>query len=327
MKTRTRMSAVGAAVVFAALAGLASEGWAAYPERAVTLVVGSVPGSGPDVLARSMSEELGRNLGQPVVVENQPGAAGNVAAAAVSRSDPDGYKLFIGTINMTIATWLPKEPPFDPATDFAIVGQVASIPNIMVVTPELGVNTVDEFIVLAKEKPGEINYSSPGVGSLQHLGTDQFATATEVSMVHIPYRGGAAATKSVLANETQMFMAGMPPALPHIKSGKLIALAVSSTERSPLTPDVPTLNETVMPGYSAEAWYGIFLAKGTPDAIVNKLNAAFNEVLKDPAVIQRFNNAGAEIRTGTPQQFADLVAKESARWKKTLTDLGLAGSR
>lgn len=310
-----------------ATAGMITTGHAEYPERAVKMIVGSVPGSGPDVLARSMSEQLAAALGQPVVVENKPGAAGNVAAAAISRGDPDGYEIFIGTINMAIATWLPKEPPFDPATDFAIVGRVASIPDVVVVSPDLGPTTIEEFIELAKSKPGDLNYSSPGVGSMQHMGTDAMASMSGIEMVHVPYKGGKAATTAVLAGEVEMFMAGMPPAIPYIHTGELLALAVSSAERFALLPDVPTLTETVMPGYSAAAWYGLFMAKGTPDDIVAIVNAAANEALSDPGVIERFANAGAAVETSTPEVFAEFVAVESARWKMNLEELGLAGTR
>ena len=316
-----------AVAVIVTIAGTATIGLADYPDRAVKMIVGSVPGSGPDVLARSMSEELAAALGQPVVVENKPGAAGNVAAAAVSRGDPDGYEIFIGTINMAIATWLPKEPPFDPATDFAIVGRVASIPDVVVVSPDLGPKSIADFIELARSKPGELNYSSPGVGSMQHMGTNSMASMNGIDMVHVPYKGGKAATTAVLAREVDMFMAGMPPAIPHIKTGALRALAVSSAQRFALLPDVPTLTETVMPGYSAEAWYGLFMAKGTPDDIVATVNAAANQALADPNVIERFANAGAAVETSTPGEFAEFVATESARWKQNLEELGLAGTR
>lgn len=315
----------GVAVALTAFVGLANAD--DYPSRAVTLVVGSVPGSGPDVLARSMSEGLAEALGQPVVVKNQPGAAGNVAAAAVSRGTPDGYEIFIGTINMAIATWLPKEPPFDPATDFAVVGRVASIPNVVVVSPDLGVKTIEEFVALAKTKPGDLNYSSPGVGSLQHMGTDAMAIIQGIDIVHVPYKGGKASTTAVLAGEVEMFMAGMPPALPQIKAGKLLALAVSSADEFPLLPGVPTLAATVMPDYSAEAWYGLFMAKDTPTAIVDIVNTAANKALGDDAVKERFANAGAAVQTSTPAEMAKFVAAESARWKKNLEDLGLAGTR
>ncbi|MDE0531539.1 MAG: tripartite tricarboxylate transporter substrate-binding protein [Albidovulum sp.] len=318
---------IGAIAATMSAAGVTTAALAEYPERAVRMIVGSVPGSGPDVLARSMSEELAAALGQPVVVENKPGAAGNVAAAAISRGDPDGYEIFIGTINMAIATWLPKEPPFDPATDFAIVGRVASIPDVLVVSPELGPKSIEELIELARSRPGELNFSSPGVGSLQHMGTDTMATMNGIEMVHVPYKGGKAATTAVLAGEVDMFMAGMPPAIPHIKTGALLALAVSSAQPFPLLPDVPTFTDTVMPGYSAAAWYGLFMAKGTPDDIVAVVNAAANQALSDPNVIERFANAGAAVETSTPEQFAEFVAAEAARWKKNLEELGLAGTR
>jgi len=310
-----------------ALLTLGAGALADYPERAVTMVVGSVPGSGPDVLARSMSEALADELGQPLVVENVPGAAGNVAAAGVSRGEPDGYRVFIGTINMAIATWLPKEPPFDPATDFAVVGRVASIPNVVVVSPSLGVTSIEAFVELARAKPGDLNYSSPGVGSLQHMGTDKLSSINELDMVHVPYKGGKASTTAVLAGEVDMFMAGMPPALPQIRAGKLLALAVSSAEPFPLLPEVPTLADTVMPDYSAEAWYGLFMAKGTPDDIVETMNAALNAALARPDVQERFADAGAAVQTSTPAAFAEFVAAESGRWKSNLETLGLAGTR
>lgn len=315
---------VAAAAMFVASVGAAV---AEYPDRAIKLIVGSVPGSGPDVLARSMSEELSQELGQPIIVENKPGAGGNVAAAALTRGTPDGYEIYIGTVNMTMVTWMAKDPPFDPATDFAFIGRVAAIPNVIVVKPDLGVSTVEELVAMAKSKPGELNYSSAGTGTPQHLGTDAMAKMNDLDIEHIAYKGGANATKAVLAGEVEFFLAGIPPAIPHIKSGALVALAVSSEKEFPLLPGVPTLNETVMPGYVFDAWYGLFMTKGTPEDIVAKVNAAANKVLADPKVIERFNNAGAAITTSTPNEFAGFVAAESDRWKNNLDELGLLGTR
>ncbi len=323
MKTKSKLLLAAAALI----SSLAAPAWAEYPERAVALVVGSVPGSGPDVLARSLSEELAAALGQPVIVENQPGAAGNVAAASISRSTPDGYKIYIGTINMAIATWLPAEPPFDPASDFTYVGRVGAIPDVIVVNKDLGITTIEELVEKAKSMPGELNFSSPGVGSLQHMGADALASATGIDIFHVAYKGGKAATTGVLSNEVEIGFLGMPPAISLIKSGDLIALAVSSSTETPLLPGVPSLNETVVPGYTAEAWYGLFMAKGTPDDIVAKVNSAANAALSDPKVQERFANAGAVVQTSTPAEFATFVASESMRWKTKLEDLGLAGTR
>ncbi|MFV0336020.1 MAG: Bug family tripartite tricarboxylate transporter substrate binding protein [Tropicimonas sp.] len=322
MKLRTGLLAT----VIAAMTG-AAPALAEYPERAITLVVGSVPGSGPDVLARSMSEEMGAALGQPIIVENMPGAAGNVAAAAISRDTPDGYRMFIVTSNMAVATWLPKEPPFDPGTDFAFVGQVGAIPNVLVVSKDLGPKTVGEFVEFARERPGELNYSSSGVGSSLHLAMVEMMEATGIEMVHIPYKGGKDATTAVLSGEVDSFMAGMPPALPFIRSGDLVALAVSGAERAPQIPDVPTLGETIMPGYSAESWYGLLLPKGTPEDIVEKVNAAAQVALADEAVVKRFFDAGAVVKISTGAEFQALVAEQSERWKGELEKLGLAGTR
>ncbi|MEM7463289.1 MAG: tripartite tricarboxylate transporter substrate binding protein, partial [Pseudomonadota bacterium] len=247
------------ALVIAAVSAFAA--MAEYPDRPVTLVVGSVPGSGPDFLARSMSEELAAELGQPVVVENQPGAAGNVAAAAISRDDPDGYRIFIGTINMAIATWLPANPPFDPATDFAFVGRVGAIPDVIAVNKSLGISTIEELIEKAKAAPGDLNFSSPGVGSLQHMGANALAAESGIDIFHVPYKGGKAATTGLLSNEVEIGFLGMPPVISLIESGDIVALAVSSEQESPLLPGVPTLTESAVSGYVAEAWYGLFMPK------------------------------------------------------------------
>ncbi|MEO9652682.1 MAG: tripartite tricarboxylate transporter substrate-binding protein [Roseobacter sp.] len=301
--------------------------WADYPERAITLVVGSVPGSGPDFLARSMSEELSAELGQPIVVENQPGAAGNLAAAAISRSDPDGYRIYIGTINMTIATWLPAEAPFDPASDFAYVGRVGAIPDVIAVNKSLGIDSIDVLIAKAKSAPGDINFSSPGVGSLQQMGANALMAATGTDMFHVVYKGGKAASTGALSGEVEAGFLGMPPVISLIESGDMVALAVSGVERSPLIPDVPTYSESVVPGYVAEAWYGLFMPKDTPDDIVAKVNAAANAALSNDVVAERFAAKGAVVQTSTPAEFATFVADESARWKAQLEELGLAGTR
>ena len=314
-------------IALAILAASAVAALAEYPERPVTLGVGSVPGSGPDFLARSMSEELAAELGQPVVVENQPGAAGNVAAAAISRAEPDGYRIFIGTINMAIATWLPANPPFDPATDFAYVGRVGGIPDVIAVNKSLGISNIEELIEKAKAAPGELNFSSPGVGSLQHMGANALAAESEIDIFHVPYKAGKAATTGLLSNEVEIGFLGMPPVISLIESGDLVALAVSSAEESPLLPGVPTLTDSVIPGYVAEAWYGLFMPKGTPDDIVGTVNAAANAALGKSQVQERFANKGAVVQTSTPQEFADFVAAESQRWKSKLEELELAGTR
>ena len=305
----------------------ASPAFADYPDRVITLVVGSVPGSGPDVLARSMSEELSAELGQPVVVENQPGAAGNVAAASVSRAEPDGYTIYIGTINMAIATWLPATPPFDPATDFSYVGQVGAIPDVIAVNKTLGINTIEELIETARKVPGELNFSTPGAGSLQQMGANALAAATDIDIYHVPYKGGKAATTGLLSNEVEIGFLGMPPVISLINSGDIIALAVTSETESPLLPGVPTLNDSVVPGYVAEAWYGLFMPKGTPDEIIATVNKAANTALSDSAVQERFANSGAVVKTTTPEDFAEFVAAESTRWKTELENLGMAGTR
>lgn len=209
----------------------------------ITIVVSSDPGAAPDVLARILTAPLSERLGQPVVVENRPGAGGNIGALAVAKAKPDGRTLFMATVNMTITPWMTKVAPFDPAGEFTAVEQVASVPMVVIVHPSLGVKSMKELVALAKSKPGALNYSSPGIGSLNHIETVLFERAAGISMVHVPYKSGAASTTAVLGKEVDLFFAGMPPAVPQIKSNALLGLAVTADTRSSLVPQVPTLAE------------------------------------------------------------------------------------
>jgi tripartite-type tricarboxylate transporter receptor subunit TctC len=292
-------------------------------DGAVTIVVPSDPGSAPDVLARILATPISERIGQPVIIENRPGAGGNIGALAVAKAKPDGRTLFLATVNMTIAPWMKKDAPFDPVADFTVIGQIASVPMIVIVHPDLGPKTLAELVALAKSTPGRVNYSSPGIGSLNHLAAILFERAAGIKLVHVPYKSGAASTTAVLGQEVQLFFAGMPPAVPHVKSGALLGLAVTADARSALTPAVPTLAEAGYPGLESDAWYALLGPKDLPATLVSRLNDVLRETLDLPAVKSQFINSGAEVRASSAQSMAKLLSDDSQRYRKLLDELGL----
>ena len=307
------------------LAALASPGASAQAVNGpVTIVVPSDPGSAPDVLARILTAPMSERLGQPVIVENRPGAGGNIGALAVAKAKPDGRTLLMATVNMTIVPWMKKPHQFDPAADFTAIGQIASVPMIVVVNPALGPKSIAELVALAKSKPNGLAYSSPGIGSLNHLATVLFAQASGIKLNHIPYKSGAASTTAVLGNEVQLFFAGMPPAVPHVKSGALLGLAVTAKSRSGIAPDVPTLAEAGYPNLESDAWYALLGPKDMPAALVARLNEVLRETLELPAVKAQFANLSAEVRTSDAQAMAKLLKDDSTRHQKLVEELGLA---
>lgn len=290
----------------------------------ITIVVPSDPGSAPDVLARILTAPMSERIGHPVIVENRPGAGGNIGALAVIKAKPDGRTLFMATANTVISPWMKKVAPFDPANDFTAIGQIASVPMIVIVHPNLGPKTMGDLVALAKSKPGALNYASPGVGSLNHLTAILFERATGIKMTHVPYKSGSASTTAVLGQEAQLFFAGMPPAIPHVKSGELLGLAVTAVKRSELAPNTPTMAEAGYLNLEADAWYALLGPKGVPAALVTKLNSVLNEVLALPAVKSQFINMGAEVRSSSnPQAMAKLLDEDSKRYKELLEQLGL----
>ena len=296
---------------------------AGYPSRPITMIVATEPGGAPDVIARILAEPLRQRLGQPIVVEAKPGAGTTVGSLAVVRARPDGYTLLLNTVAMTISPFTMSPVPFDPAQDLVSIGHVATVPLIMVVNPELNVRSVKELIALAKSKPGQLNYSTAGVGTLQHLTTELLKRQSGFDMVHIPYKSGSAAVQSVLSNNTQMFFAGMPPALPQVKAGKLVALAVSTDRRFPSAPDVPTMAEAGVPGFEADNWHALFAPAGTPDAIVRRLNRELNEVLALPDVQERLLQIGAAAKSSTPEQLQALVVEDVRKWTPLIKALNV----
>jgi tripartite-type tricarboxylate transporter receptor subunit TctC len=319
------------ACVRIAAAALAAPGvnvWAqAYPSRPVRIVVPFTPGGSSDVLARALSQDLSRALGQPVVIENVPGAGGSLGAERGARATPDGYTLLMGHIGtLSVNPWLYPKLGYDPVKSFAPVAWVARVPNVLVVHPSVPANSLKELVALAKARPGQLAYGSGGNGSAAHMTMEYLKTQTGASLLHIPYRGSAPSVSDLLAGQVQALFTGTPALLPHIKAGKMRALAVSSPKRLAQLPDVPTVAETGVPGtqgFEADQWYGLLAPAGTPADIVALLNQHVNKALGSEEVRTRLATEGAQPVPTTPQVFSQLISTELRRWEKVVKAAGI----
>ncbi len=313
-----------AVLAFVAAAALAAESWAQdYPNRPVRIVVASVAVSAPDVLARVIAEKLGTALGQPVIVDNKPGAGGVVGIDAVAKAAPDGYTLAIGHDGtMAINTIVYKSLPYDPATDFAAIAPLGLNEFVLVTHPGTGVRTLQDMIAYAKSRPGKVSYGSAGVGTPNHLFMEQLLKAAGVSMTHVPYKGGPAAVTDLVGGQTDFMLAGIAPALPHVRSGKLVAVAVTQPSRSKVLPDVPTVGETI-PGFGMKTWFGLFGPARTPPAVVQKLNAEVRKVLAEKDVQDKLTAQGIVIETGDAATLAATVRSDIARYKALAPEIRL----
>jgi tripartite-type tricarboxylate transporter receptor subunit TctC len=300
---------------------IASPTLAEYPERPITLVVGSTPGSAPDTLGRIVAARMATTLGQPVVVENRQGANGSIAATKVVQADADGYSLVLMTAVHSITPTTLKNLEYSFIEDFRGVGMIASVPLLFVVNNELGTPDMASFVERAKA--GDIFYSVPGIGSIQQLATEEFSKRAGIEMTVVPYRGGGDATKAVISNEVQLFFAGIPPALPHVKSGAITALAISTPERSPAAPNVPTMIELGYNGLTADNWHALYVRSDTPDEIVTVLSNALTEALKLPEVAEQFLNVGATPWINTPDEQTAFGHQEVKRWRNVINEAGL----
>jgi tripartite-type tricarboxylate transporter receptor subunit TctC len=289
----------------------------AYPTRPIRWIVGYPPGGTTDVLARLMGEWLSRRLGQQVFIDNRPGAGNNIGTDAVAKADPDGYTILLVNPANGINATLYKSLPFNFIRDIAPVAGITRSPNVMEVNPDVPAKTVKEFIDYAKANPGKINMASSGLGTSVHLSGELFKAMTGVEMVHVPFRGAGPALTAMIAGQVHLLFDNLPSSIEFVRSGKLRALAVTTAERSPALPDVPTVAETV-PGYEASAWFGIGAPKGTPPEIIDRLNGAVNEALKDPAMVQRLADLGGTPMGGTPAEFGKIIADETEKWRKVV---------
>ena len=302
---------------------LAGELAHAFPDKPLRFVVGFTPGGPSDILARAVGQKLGERWGQQVVVENRPGAGGNLAAEVVAKSAPDGYTWLLGN-NSILATnhALYKKLSYDPLKDFAPVALVAVQPNILVVHPDVKASSLGELIALAKQNPGKLNYESSGAVAAAHLAGELFKSMAGVDIVHVPYKGAQPALTDLIAGHAQLMFATSASVIPYMKAGRLRALAVTTAQRSPSVPELPTVAEAGLPGFEATTWHGVVVPAATPAAVVQQLNRDINAVLKEKDLSERLAGLGAELLAGTPQDFADYIAREIPKWTKVVKDSG-----
>jgi len=298
----------------------------AYPSRPVKLVVPYPAGGPADLLARIVAEKTAPRLGQPIVVENKSGAGGHIGGEMVARAQPDGYTLVLATIAHNGASKLYKNLSYDPTTDLQPVILVAESPSVLVVHNDVPAKSVKELLELARAKPGQLNYGSAGGGSAMHMAAELFKYMTKIDYVHIPYKGGAPAMADLLGGRVTMLFESVGTAHQHLKSGKIRALAVTSTKRNPSLPDVPTMEEAGVAGYASVPWYTISTAKGVPADIVNKLNTEMNVALKSPELAARWEKLGVMPLGGTPQDAVARNKVEFERWSKVIEAAGLSAN-
>ncbi|MBP0629582.1 MULTISPECIES: tripartite tricarboxylate transporter substrate binding protein [unclassified Cupriavidus] len=322
--TRRRLLAAGVALAatFAGFAG-AAHAQGGYPTKPITLIVPFSAGGTTDILARIVGLQLGKALGQPVVIDNRPGAGGNIGASLAAKAPGDGYTLFMGTIGThAINQSLYSKLPYDPVKDFAPITRVAMVPNLVVVNPKVPVNNVKELIAYVKANPDKLSYGSSGSGSSMHLSGELFNSMTGLHIQHIPYKGSAPAVNDLLGNQIGLMFDNMPSSYPHVKAGKLRALAVTSAKRSPALPNVPTVAESGVPGYEATSWFALYATGGTPQPIVDRLNAEVVKILAMPEVKKQMADQGAEPNPEKPAQLAAFMKSETAKWAKVVKASG-----
>jgi tripartite-type tricarboxylate transporter receptor subunit TctC len=317
----------GLTACFALPAGMAAAA-DAFPSRTVTLVVPFAAGGSTDLIARIIAEKMTEDLGQTVIVENKAGAGGNIGADAVAKSDPDGYTILMGTIaTHALNPAVMKQMPYDPVKDFAPVSLLVLVPNVLEVNPEVPVKTVQELIALLKSKPGEYSYASSGIGTPLHLSGELFKSLTGVDMIHVPYRGAGPALNDVVANQVPIMFDNLPSSTQFIKAGTLRALAVTTKTRSASFPDLPTMEEAGVPGYETYTWNALFAPAGTPQAVIDRLNAAAVKAVKDPATQPRLADLSATVVGSTPDELAKHVVAEIAKWAPIVAASGAANSQ
>jgi tripartite-type tricarboxylate transporter receptor subunit TctC len=307
--------AAGAAAALPAVSRIARA--QSYPGKPVRLIIGYPPGGSADITARLTGQWLSERLGQPVVVESRPGAATNLATEAVVRAAPDGYTLLLVAPANAINATLYDKLSFDFIRDIVPVAGIIRFPNVVVVNPSLPIKTIPELIAYAKANPGKLNMASSGNGSTIHMSGELFKMLTGITMVHVPYRGGAPALTDLMGGQVQVMFDNIPTSAEHVKAGKLRGLAVTSAARSDVLPDLPTVAD-FLPGYEASAWYGLGAPKGTPVEIIDKVNKAMNAILADPKSQARFAELGASLLPGSPAGFGKLLAEETEKWGKVV---------
>ena len=294
-----------------------------YPSHPVRWIVPFAPSGPTDLMSRAVAEKLSQRLGQQFVVDNRPGAGGNIGAELVSKSTADGYTLMIGHVGThAINAALYPRIAFDPIRDFTPITLIATLPLALVVHPSVPAKNVSELIAYAKARPGQLNFASAGNGGPTHLTGELFKTSAHIDIVHVPYKGNAAALLDLIAGRVQMMFSNMLTSMPHVRAGKLRAIAISSAKRTPQAPDLPTVAESGVPGFSAVPWYGVLGPAGLPRALVNKLNREIAHALEQQDMQERFVAQGIDLQSSTPEQFSALIKSEIVKWRKVVRDAG-----
>lgn len=313
-----RLILLAAAAIATALPATAQH----YPQRPVRFVVPYAPGGSTDTLARSISTVMTERLGQQVVVDNRPGANGDIGMTIVAKAPPDGYSIVLGYIaNLGIGPSLYAKMPYDPVKDFASITQVAGASNIVVIHPSLPAKNFKEFLAHAKANPKKVNFASAGVASVGHLTGELLNGMAGIDMQHVPYKGSGQAITDLVGGHIKMMISGMASTLPHVRSGKLIGVATTGLKRTPASQDIPTIAET-FPGFESSSWFGVLAPAGTPRPVVMRLNADIHKSLQDAAVAKRLAGVGFEITYGTPEQFTAYILSEIKKWAKVVKASG-----
>ncbi|HEY1288729.1 MAG TPA: tripartite tricarboxylate transporter substrate binding protein [Burkholderiales bacterium] len=311
------------ALVLCSLFLAAANAQEAYPSRPVKFILPFPPGGGTDILGRIIAERLSASLGQPVVTENRGGAGGNVGAEAAAHSAPDGYTIVLVAPSLAISPSLYSKLNYDPVKDFSPISLVATVPNVMIANPSVEAKNLQEFIALARSRPGQMNFGSGGAGTSNHLAGELFNIVTGAKLVHVPYKGVNLAMQGVLAGEIQLVFIGIPAALPHIKAGKLRALALVAPQRSPALPEVPTVAEAGLKDFEVTTWYGVLAPAGTPRPIVTRLNGELVKIMHTPEVKERLATMATDPLTSTPEEFAAYLKREIAKWGEVVRKANL----
>ena len=323
MQVRRPILVLMSAIVFAC-AALTLVHAQSYPTKPIRFVVGFTAGGASDITSRIIGQKLTEHLGQPVIIDNRAGASGTIAGGIVAKAPPDGYTLLSGATSiLAINPALYAKLDYDSLRDFAPVSQTVSMPQLLVVHPSVKATTLKELLALAKAKPGELNYSSSGTGSSSHLAMELLKYMTGLNVVHVPFKGSGQAMPNLLAGQVQLVFDPMPSSLPHVKSGRLRAIAISTATRSPAIPELPTVAEAGVPGYESSLWYGVLLPAQTPSAVVAKLNQTINAILREAEVGERFAALGAEPRGGTSAEFGAYIGTEVRKWGKVIKAVGI----
>lgn len=318
-----KLAVIIPAIALAAFSTAAvSQNAANYPERPIRMIVPFAPGGGLDITTRMIGQKLTAKWGQNIVADSRPGAATIIGTEIASKATPDGYTMLMITTTFAINPGLRAKLPYDPFKDFTPVTQLNSQPNVIVVAPSFAGKSVKDLIALAQAKPGELTFASPGTGSAPHLSAEMFQRAAGIRMVHVPYKGIPPAVTDVLGGRVTMLFTTTLSAAPHINSGKMRAVAITSAKRQASMPDVPTVGES-LPGYRAEAFQGMVAPAGVPQAIVNKLAAEVASIVKSPEIVQHFQANGAEAVGSTPKEFAAFLKAEMQKWNKVIKDAGI----